>query len=56
MYTLQSDSHNNLIICKGDTVRSGYKIVNYGTYNAMIAAKALLANPSLKAYTNADNA
>jgi len=49
MYTLQSDSHNNLIICKGDTVRSGYRIVNYGTYNAMIAAKALLANPTLKA-------
>jgi hypothetical protein len=39
MYTLQSDSHGNLIVCKGDTVRNGYRILANGTYAAMLAMK-----------------
>ena len=39
MYTLQTDSHGNLIVCKGDTVRSGYRIVAHGTYADMLAMK-----------------
>lgn len=39
MYTLQSDSHGNLIVCKGDTVRNGYRIIANGTYAAMLAKK-----------------
>jgi hypothetical protein len=39
MYTLQSDSHGNLIVCKGDVVRNGYRIIAHGTYSAMLAKK-----------------
>ena len=39
MYTLQTDSHGNRIVCKGDTVRNGYRIVAHGTYAAMLAMK-----------------
>ena len=39
MYTLQTDSHGNRIVCKGDTVRSGYRIVAHGTYADMLAMK-----------------
>ena len=35
MYTLQTDSHGNRIVCRGDTVRSGYQIVAQGTYATM---------------------
>lgn len=40
MYTLQSDSHGNLIICKGDTVRNGYAIISNGSYNDLLAEKS----------------
>ena len=40
MYTLQSDSHGNLIICKGDTVRNGYRIIERGAYADLLVAKA----------------
>lgn len=40
MYTLQSDSHGNLIICKGDTVRNGYAIIAHGSYNDLLAEKS----------------
>lgn len=40
MYTAQKDSHNNIIVCKGDRVRSGYAIVFTGTYNECLALKA----------------
>ena len=42
MYTLQSDSHGNLIICKGDTVRNGYAIIAYGSYNDLLAEKSCI--------------
>jgi len=40
MYTLQRDSHNNFIVCKGDRERSGYRTVFSGTYAECLAAKA----------------
>jgi hypothetical protein len=40
MYTLQSDRHGNLIICKGDRVRNGYAIIAYGSYNDLLVEKA----------------
>lgn len=39
MYTLQTDSHGHLIVCKGDTVRNGYRIIANGTYAEMLAMK-----------------
>lgn len=39
MYTLQTDSNNNLIVCKADTVRTGYKIINSGSYQEMMCEK-----------------
>lgn len=42
MYTLQSDRHGNLIICKGDRVRNGYEIISYGSYNDLLAEKSRL--------------
>lgn len=32
MYTVQIDAHCNKIVCKGNTVRPGYRIVFTGTY------------------------
>lgn len=31
-YTLQIDGHGNMIVCKGDQVRSGYRIVRAASY------------------------
>ena len=39
IYTLQQDAHNNLIVCKGETVRNGYQIIASGTYGAMLLRK-----------------
>lgn len=40
MYTLQEDRHGNRIICRGDDVRNGYRIIAHGSYGAMVAEKA----------------
>jgi len=40
MYTLQSDRHGNLIICKGNFVRNGYAIIAHGSYNELLAEKS----------------
>ena len=31
-YTLQMDAHGNMIVCKGDQVRAGYRIVCRESY------------------------
>ncbi len=31
MYTLQIDRNRNMIVCKGDLVRNGYRIIASGT-------------------------
>ena len=40
MYTLQIDRNHNMIVCKGDLVRNGYRIIATGSYNEMLAEKA----------------
>jgi hypothetical protein len=40
MYTLQIDRNRNLIICKGDVTRNGYRIIATGSYNDLLAEKA----------------
>ncbi len=39
VYTLQCDTHGNLIVC-GDTVpRNGYDVIDVGTYDEMVSVK-----------------
>lgn len=39
MYTAQIDRHGNVIVCKGDTERNGYRIFFTGTYNECLTRK-----------------
>jgi hypothetical protein len=41
MYTAQIDTHGNVIVCKGDEQRRGYRIAYSGTYNECLMFKAL---------------
>jgi hypothetical protein len=41
MYTAQIDRHGNIIVCKGDLERSGYRIFFTGTYSECLCKKAL---------------
>ena len=40
VYTTQRDRHWNMIVCKGDRERDGYRIIYTGSYNACLAVKA----------------
>jgi hypothetical protein len=40
MYTAQIDNHGNIIVCKGDVVRNGYRIFFRGSYNECLTKKA----------------
>lgn len=39
MYTAQINTHGNVIVCKGDTVRNSYRIILTGTYAQCLALK-----------------
>ena len=39
MYTAQRDTFGNVIVCKGDAVRRGYRIVFTGTYTDCLSFK-----------------
>ena len=39
VYTTQRDRHWNLIVCKGDRERNGYRIIFRGSYNACLTCK-----------------
>jgi hypothetical protein len=39
MYTAQIDRHGNIIVCKGDTERNGYRIFFTGSYNECLNLK-----------------
>jgi hypothetical protein len=41
MYTAQIDAHGNVIVCRGDEQRRGYRIAYTGTYNECLMFKAL---------------
>ena len=41
MYTAQIDAHGNVIVCKGEEQRRGYRIAYSGTYNECLMFKAL---------------
>jgi hypothetical protein len=41
MYTAQIDAHGNVIVCRGDEQRRGYRIAYSGTYNECLMFKAL---------------
>ena len=41
MYTAQTDTHGNCIVCKGSEQRRGYRIAFTGTYNECLMFKAL---------------
>ena len=41
MYTAQTDTHGNCIVCKGNEQRRGYRIAYTGTYNECLMFKAL---------------
>lgn len=43
MYTAQIDRHGNVIVCKGDTERNGYRIFFTGTYNECLSQKGARA-------------
>jgi len=40
VYTTQRDRHWNMIVCKGDRERDGYRIIYTGSYNACLSVKA----------------
>lgn len=40
MYTAQIDSYRNVIVCKGDRERSGYRIAYRGSYQQCLGWKA----------------
>ena len=40
VYTAQRDSHGNMIVCKGDRERNGYRIIFTGSYSDCLAVKA----------------
>lgn len=40
MYTAQINAHGNVIVCKGDTQRTSYRIVLTGTYAECLQFKA----------------
>ncbi len=37
-YTAQKDRNGNTIVCRGDTARSGYRIIFVGTYSECLTA------------------
>ena len=39
MYTAQIDAHGNVIVCKGDEQRRGYRIAYTGSYNECLSWK-----------------
>jgi hypothetical protein len=39
MYTAQIDRHGNIIVCKGDRERNGYRIFFVGSYNECLNRK-----------------
>jgi len=39
MYTAQIDAHGNVIVCRGDDQRRGYRIAYTGTYNECLSWK-----------------
>lgn len=39
MYTVQQDAHGNRIVCKGSTVRRGYRVIWTGDYNECLRVK-----------------
>ena len=39
MYTAQSNTFGNIIVCKGDVVRYSYRIVFTGTYQECLEFK-----------------
>jgi len=39
MYTAQENSFGNVIVCKGDRVRTSYRIVLVGSYQECLALK-----------------
>ena len=41
MYTAQIDRHGNIIVCKGDVERSGYRIFFTGSYNECLNRKVM---------------
>jgi len=41
MYTAQIDAHGNVIVCRGDEQRRGYRIAYSGIYNECLMFKAL---------------
>jgi hypothetical protein len=41
MYTAQTDTHGNCIVCKGSEQRRGYRVAFTGTYNECLMFKAL---------------
>jgi len=40
MYTAQQNNHGNVIVCKGDMVRTSYRIIFTGTYAECLKIKA----------------
>jgi hypothetical protein len=43
MYTAQIDRFGNIIVCKGDRERNGYRIFFTGTYNECLNRKVVAA-------------
>jgi hypothetical protein len=43
MYTAQIDRFGNIIVCKGDRERNGYRIFFTGTYNECLNRKVIAA-------------
>ena len=41
IYTAQIDRHGNIIVCKGDVERNGYRIFFEGTYSECLLKKAM---------------